>query len=115
MQRRLINSKTRKARREELVALAMDYSKKMENWQQSVEAAARKARVSATSLARTLRISHKLHPSVLRMFDRGQISIRQADQLTRLLKGQQRNALTAMLPTKPLTMVVDISRYAAAS
>jgi hypothetical protein len=110
MQRRLINSQERKATREELVALAMDYSKKMENWQQSVEAAARRAGVSATTIARTLRISHELHPSVLRMFDRGQISIRQADRLTRLPKGKQRNALPAMMPTKPLTMVVDISR-----
>jgi len=110
MQRRLINSKTRKARREELVALAMDYYKKMENWQQSVEAAARRAGVSATSIARTLRISHKLHPSVLRMFDRGQISIRQADRLTRLPKGRQRNALPVLLPTKPLSQVIDISR-----
>jgi hypothetical protein len=115
MQRRLIDSEARKARREELVALAGYFLKKIGHWQHAMEAAARKARVSVTYLAITLRISRKLHPTILRMVDCGQIDVRRADRLTRLPKGKQRNALPAMMPTKPLTMVVDVSRYAAAS
>ena len=110
MQRRLIDSEARKARREEHVALAMDFFKKMGHWQQSMEAAARKARVSVTTLARTLRITRKLHPSMLKKFDGGQMDARQADQLTRIPKGKQRNALTGILPRKPLSLVIDIAR-----
>ena len=110
MKRRLINSAERRAKREKQVALATAYIKTMGRWQKATEAAAKEARVSATSLARTMRISCKLHPSMLKMFDRGQIDIRQADRLTKLRKNQQHKALPAMLPTKPLSKVVDISR-----
>jgi hypothetical protein len=112
MQRRLIDLDARKARREELVALAVNYFNDIGHWQHAIEAAARKARISPTTLARTLRISRKLGPSILKMFDRGQIGIQLADRLTRLPKGEQLNALPALLPIKPRTMVVDISRYA---
>jgi hypothetical protein len=110
MKRRLIDSVKRKTERERQVALAMDCLKKMGHWQTSIEAAARESKVSVTYLARTLRISRKLHPSVLKMFDRGQIDTRQADRLTRLPKAQQLNELPTIMPRKPLSQVVDISR-----
>jgi hypothetical protein len=110
MKRRLINSAERRTKREKQVALVTGYLRSMVHWQRSIEAAAREARVSATCLARTMRISCKLHPSMLKMFDRGQIDTRQADRLTRLRKNQQRKALQAIMLARPLSRVVDIAR-----
>jgi hypothetical protein len=88
----------------------MAYINKLGHWQNGTEAAAEEARVSPSSLARTVRISRKLHPSVLMMFDRGQIDVRQAERLTRLPKGQQRKALQAIMLARPLSRVVDLAR-----
>jgi len=110
MKRRLIDSVARRIKRENQVALVRSYYKQLGHWQKSVEAAARKSRVSSTTIARTLRLSSKLHQSILKKFDRGQMDAREADQLTRLPKSKQRNALTSIVRAKPLSLVIDIAR-----
>lgn len=109
--RRLIDSVERKAKREKLVAQAMANFKEVRHWQRAIELTARNAKVSCTTVARALRISRRLSPAMLRMFDCGKIHVPHAEELARLAKSHQRHALVAILPPRPLTVVVDITRH----